>query len=272
MLVGVSFDETGKAAVAIGRALAAHHQAKLVLVHASGLAATLDEERARKVRERLERSAERCRGEGLDVETLVECGFAEVVLASAARARHADLVVVGTHGREGAQRVLRGSVAEEVAREGVASVLIVKRATEAGLPERVLVATDFSEPSAAGLEVALAIAAPGARIDVVHAFDPPGRLGLPPSDGELDQLRTAAAEQGAALAASAPEGRELHFSLVDGEPAEVVPERVEKGEHDLVVAGTHGRRGIRRALLGSVAEQLARKVACNVLIVHPSKP
>jgi nucleotide-binding universal stress UspA family protein len=54
-----------------------------------------------------------------------------------------------------------------------------------------------------------------------------------------------------------------------GEPASEIAEVARRGGFDLVVVGTHGRTGLRHALLGSVAERVVRKVACPVLTVRP---
>jgi nucleotide-binding universal stress UspA family protein len=59
-------------------------------------------------------------------------------------------------------------------------------------------------------------------------------------------------------------GREL----ILGEPAEAIVERARTGGYDLIVMGTHGRKGMQRLLLGSVAEKVVRRSACPVLTVH----
>lgn len=60
-------------------------------------------------------------------------------------------------------------------------------------------------------------------------------------------------------------------ALLEGVAFEEILNFSEKGDYDLIVMGTHGRTGIRRALLGSVAEHVVREAACPVLTVHPKK-
>jgi nucleotide-binding universal stress UspA family protein len=252
VLVGVAFDAVGAAAVDAACEHAAAHGARLSLIRASGLKTALADEQARHERTRLDQEAARCRARGLEVVTDIVLGFADVVLLSAARASRPDLVVVGTHGRTGAERWLLGSVAERVARETAGSVLVVKRPYEATLPRRILVATDFSEHARAALEMACVVAPPGARIDLVHAAEPGVDV-----------------EREAALAGADP-AREVRFALLGGErsPVDALTTHVARGEHDLLVVGSRGRRGLGRVLLGSVAERLLHAAPCNVLVVH----
>jgi nucleotide-binding universal stress UspA family protein len=60
----------------------------------------------------------------------------------------------------------------------------------------------------------------------------------------------------------------LHVELVQGPPAQVITDTAERGRYDLIVVGSHGHRGFRRLLLGSVAESTLGHAACSVLVVH----
>ena len=69
--------------------------------------------------------------------------------------------------------------------------------------------------------------------------------------------------------ATAPDlGHELKMELVQGPPASVITHAAERGGHDLIAIGTHGHRGFRRLLLGSVAESVIRHAPCSVLVAH----
>ena len=59
------------------------------------------------------------------------------------------------------------------------------------------------------------------------------------------------------------------FSTVQAPPAYGIQEKDEVNGLDLIVMGSHGRRGVRRWLLGSVAEVTVRHAPCSVLVVHP---
>jgi universal stress protein A len=70
------------------------------------------------------------------------------------------------------------------------------------------------------------------------------------------------------IAAQAKLGNPLHGELVQGPPASALTATAERGGHDLIAVGTHGHRGFRRLLLGSVAEDVIRHAPCSVLVVH----
>jgi nucleotide-binding universal stress UspA family protein len=138
--------------------------------------------------------------------------------------------------------------------------------------KKILVPVDFDEPSEHALAYAVALAVPlGAAITVLHAFEIP-YYGFP--DGALIAtaemagriLVGAQAGLDALLEKHAGSGVALKGVVVQGPPAFEI-EKAAK-EADLVVMGTHGRRGVRRALLGSVTEKVARTSARPVLIVH----
>jgi nucleotide-binding universal stress UspA family protein len=76
--------------------------------------------------------------------------------------------------------------------------------------------------------------------------------------GRADQL----------IAAHASLGRSLHVELEQGPPATVIAGIAERAGHDLIALGTHGHRGFRRLLLGSVCESTIRHAPCSVLVVH----
>lgn len=141
-------------------------------------------------------------------------------------------------------------------------------------PKTILVPTDFSEGSEAALLYAIALAEKlGAELHVVHGFEFP-LVGFP--DGVL----TISAEIGSrivdaaqtaldALAAKhAARKADIHYFLKEGDPREVVLGAAEKVSADLIVMGTHGRRGIARALVGSVAESVVRTATVPVLTVR----
>lgn len=131
----------------------------------------------------------------------------------------------------------------------------------------ILFPTDFSRQAASAYQFACALARDyNAKLIIAHIKEPPivvvGEFGAPPpepmpTDEALrDELLTL---QPAAIAAE--------HVLVTGEPAsEIVRLAAERG-CDLIVMGTHGRRGLGRLVMGSVAEQVMRKAPCPVLTV-----
>jgi nucleotide-binding universal stress UspA family protein len=128
--------------------------------------------------------------------------------------------------------------------------------------------TDFSERSDYAFRYACLLAGEmGARLIVLHVNPPPpaavhGEMitYLPPSGALEEELR----EKLGALKATDPTVCVDHF-LEDGDPAAVILRVALTTPCDLIVMGTHGRTGLGRLLMGSVAEEVVRKAPCPVL-------
>jgi nucleotide-binding universal stress UspA family protein len=143
---------------------------------------------------------------------------------------------------------------------------------------RILHATDFSRASRPALAKAIALARQNrAPLTIVHVLSPPmvpvgGDFGyIPPKtlDAIDQQARQHARRALAALAARAKKaGARTNVLIVDGVPQDQIPRAVRRTRADLVVIGTHGRTGLTKVLLGSVAERVIRLVACPVLTVR----
>ena len=143
---------------------------------------------------------------------------------------------------------------------------------------RILHATDFSRASRPALAKAIALARQNrAPLAIVHALAPPvipvgGDFGyIPPRTYEaLDQnARQHARRQLVALGTRARKaGVRATMLLLDGSSHEQIPRAVRRMRADLVVIGTHGRTGLTKVLLGSVAERVIRLVSCPVLTIR----
>lgn len=131
----------------------------------------------------------------------------------------------------------------------------------------ILVPVDFSGPSQRACDLALELAATlGAGIVLMRAVEP-----LPvyfADRATTDGMMKLEAEQLTRRAAALrPYASSLQTLLVAGSPKEEIPRVAAEREADLVVMGTHGRRGLARAVLGSVAEHVVRTSRCPVLTV-----
>lgn len=136
----------------------------------------------------------------------------------------------------------------------------------------ILYPTDFSKPSEYAFRLACSMARDhGAKVIIMHvAPSPPTYVGgeiavpLPPIDYKA-QLWEAFRK----LQATDPRARELRVEtrLAEGDPAREIVAAAKETDADLVVMGTHGRTGLGRLLLGSVAELVLRKAPCPVLTV-----
>ena len=142
IVCATDFSDTAEAAWLIARDLAAVHRAELTLVHVfPDLPPSPDvavpnviqvwEEQQRWVNEELERRVADAAARGIRAHAVLKHGPAADGLVDAVSEAHADLLVVGTHGRTGLERVLLGSVAEAVVRKAPCAVLTVKPGADA---------------------------------------------------------------------------------------------------------------------------------------------
>lgn len=141
------------------------------------------------------------------------------------------------------------------------------------LPSNILVPTDFGETAEHALDYAVALAGKlDAHVHVVHAIGIP-ELGIPELgiavasvlSGSLVRDGQAALDE-----AVKRRGGQASFGEVvlrTGDARDVVLQVAKEVHADLIVMGTHGRRGISRALVGSVAEAIVRAATCPVLTV-----
>jgi len=133
---------------------------------------------------------------------------------------------------------------------------------------RILLATDLTDASSAATEQALELAAAlRAGLLVVSVIDPGARR---PGGGlRVDQER-ALRESAMAELGERARAREVHaeFLIWTGNPGESVVDAAAAERADLIVVGTHGRRGLERAILGSVSDHVVRNAACPVMIVR----
>jgi nucleotide-binding universal stress UspA family protein len=127
---------------------------------------------------------------------------------------------------------------------------------------------DFSEPSQQAFEFACNLAKDyQAKVIVLHVIDVP--VAYPELVAALPDLDALRAEARRLLDQLQPPGAgvELQRLVVDGEPAFQILETARQHGADLIVMGTHGRTGIRRVIMGSIAEQVVRKATCPVIAV-----
>jgi len=298
ILVGTDFSSEAMTALDQGMNIARHTDAELVLLHACSIPQpghpdvpdsvkgaaerfeqmmrdTLDENR-----QQLEQLRETHSGQGVEVSHMVIDAFPDVGVANAARELDADLVIIGTHGRTGLRRLLLGSVAERVVRLTETNVMVARKSKHhtSGGYNRILVPTDFSSTAEKALGTALELVAPGGVIELVNFWQLPatatGYWGPTASAGSVvEPLRTELSETAAAMGNNLleryrPQHDKIVFEAVEESPVNGLQDRLESGAYDLVVMGSHGRRGLRRLLLGSVAEATVRHSPISVLVVH----
>jgi nucleotide-binding universal stress UspA family protein len=204
------------------------------------------------------------------------------ILAQAERLG-ADLIVMGTHGRSGFERLLLGSVTEKVLRTSKQPVLTVgvhdaEGQTSASF-RRIVCAVDFSDCSVAALTYAFALAAgSGAHLTAVNvvAWEP---LGYDPLVGPADfagfhvAVERAARERLHEIVGGFPAaGVEVEETVTSGKPHREILRLAGQQKADLVVLGIHGKNPVDRLLFGSTAEPVVRRAICPVLTVRAEAP
>lgn len=291
ILIARDYSSVSDRALAYGFDLAARTGAALHLLHAEVLHALEDQEEddaaptdgVDRFRERL-RDAEGLAAEALDAVSVVGAVRRDVAPAPAilqyASEEDVDLIALGTHGRRGPSRILLGSVAEEVVRRADQPVLTV-RGGEAEEPsplpepiERILVPLDFSKYSREALTYAKEWAALyGAQVDVLHvieetlhpAFYVGGVRSIYDAQPNIEEEALAKMET-FVDEASGPDVK-TEFHVGPGKAPSEISDVADELDADLVCMSTHGRTGMKRFLLGSVAEKVVRHVRCPVLTI-----
>lgn len=165
-----------------------------------------------------------------------------------------DAIVMGTHGRTGLSRFLLGSVAMQTLRNSPIPVVTVHEETDLEFAiDDILVPTDGSPSSEAAAEHAIELAkATGATIHALHV----GENGGSPAQAVADM----ATEQGVENVVTVVRSGRPHLEIVG---------YISEEDCDVVVMGTHGRTGIRRYIIGSVAERAVRFSTVPVVAVRP---
>ncbi len=185
-----------------------------------------------------------------------------------------DLVVAGTHGRRGLQRLLIGSVAEEVLRTAPCPVLTVRTGDDTAPAwgvRNILVPTDFSDASLEALRHAKELALTyGAQITLLHAVEEvvyPSAYGVEPANLPGPQVIDRVEDSLADLARTEIGYEHVVVQANVGYAPSTILDYAETNEVDLVVIATHGRTGLERMLLGSVAERVVRRSPAPVFTV-----
>ncbi|MES0336991.1 MAG: universal stress protein [Candidatus Magnetobacterium sp. LHC-1] len=171
--------------------------------------------------------------------------------------RQSDVIIMGRRGMTGLKRMLMGSVTAKVIAYAPCKVLVVPR--EASIKgEHIMLATDGSRYSDAAQEEAISMAK---RCPQVKTFT---ALSVASSDNKLDDTRRIL--DGVTSTANRV-GVNVETVTAVGSPYESIVETARTRNTNIIVMGTHGRTGIDRLLMGSVAERVVALSPCSVLVV-----
>lgn len=220
---------------------------------------------------------------GISVQSHIATGIPSEEVLAVARAEGTELIVVGTKGKTGLEHILLGSTAERIIRIAPCPVLTVpveKHCTEGGAHvgtpqvtlKRMLVPIDFSDCSLDALEYGALVAQRSkVSLTLLHVLEPVS-YGLDftlPHVAKREQIRTELTGRLSNLVSElTAAGVPSDFTMLGGLPADSVLDAARSRSSDVIVIGTHGRRGFSHVLFGSVAESVLRRSSCPVLTVR----
>ncbi len=287
VLIPTDFSDTAQTAVNLGAEIAAYYKSTIDLVNAVDATvyayagypfASLSKELLTSAEDALRRAKLPASAGALKVNRFVLSGNPATEVVEHAKRHSADLIVVGTHGRGAIGRFLLGSVADRVLQNAACPVIVtkkpkgkIKHPKKKSKPfSRILFPTDFSKTAGKALARAVALTEDmDAELFVLHVVD--DSLITTHVEDErtiiLKELRRHALdEMKKQLPAELLQNFETIGAVKRGEPGKQICAFAEANHCDLIVMGSHGRTGIERALMGSVADKVVRRAKCSVLI------
>jgi nucleotide-binding universal stress UspA family protein len=233
---------------------------------------------SRRLHQELDSALASATAAGIPLETAIEEGAPASQILSGVTRHRADLVVMGTHGTSGLERLLLGSVTEKVIRKASCPVLTVPPRAHATshLPfRRILCPLDFSASSKRALQFALAMARDArAELHLVHVVEwPPDSPPPPPFPAfNLPEYRVYRESEALAeldkLVPSWLRDRQPVLDVVRGRAYEQVLHLAATDGTDVIVIGVHGRNALDVMIFGSTTNQVIRGATCPVLTIR----
>ena len=179
-------------------------------------------------------------------------------IVASAQELAADIIVMGRRGRRGLARVMIGDATAKVIGHATCPVLVAPRAAQLW-EKRILLATDGS---------ACSEAAAGAVGNLAKQSGLPVSVVSVVTSSHSDERRKEAERVVAAEVERLTRmGLQVEGLVVEGRPDEAIAKAAEASGADLIVVGSHGRTGLKKVLLGSVAERVIGQAVCPVLVV-----
>jgi len=289
ILVATDFSDTSRSALRMAARLARDHDHALRVIHFVEGATTppwdsqyklpddVESEFREEALEKLEVFVDDVLGaDALPVDCELEVGLGSPAPGLPDRAEEGDVerIVLGATGRNRVAELLLGSTAEDVVRTSDPPVLVVPERGGSDSYDRIVAPVDFSDCSRQSLELAASFARKeSAALHILHSHIPPTSDGSPFSPmkrperiDEIEAKREQEFEEfvGAFDLDDVPVDRELAV----GTPDSAIMAAVEAENADLVVMGTHGRRGFDELFLGSTAAKVLRRMPCSVMTVR----
>jgi len=289
ILCPIDFSEFSVSAYQHALSLAEHYQAKLVAQHIVEMwrhpsadfaaSAGLYEEYSQALREsgnkQLQEFVENHTHDDIQPELVVQIGVAADSIVSFTQLQKADVIVMGTHGRRGFDRLMLGSVTDRVMRTASCPVLAASKPAHGSVAagkerghvhhlSRILFCADFSENSERALRYAISATAEyDAELTLLHVLE-----GVP-SPAKTEEATAAAADRLDKLIP--PEGRKslkIRTAVRTGKPYPQIIQLAMEAQIDLVIMGVRGRGALDVAVFGSTTYRVMQLGSCPVLAVH----
>ncbi len=289
ILVPTDFSENAELALDYAIALAKQCSAKLHLLHTPvipnyllmDLSYSPGPEAVTRIlndaQDALDRQSQKIHAAGVERFTVIREGTVHEIIRDYAKEHDVDLVIVGTHGRGGVSKLMYGSVTERVLKTVHTPILVVPP-KGGGIPSSIVIAYDFSAPAKHAAEVARAIhGVCHGSLHLVHSYlDVWGEY----TDrgavvGEAAEKRRQALHRGLeemlkddAKELFSIDAQAIQTHLVTGDPTAAILQLAHDVGANLICAGTTGKSGIERLLIGSVARRLLHDSEIPLLLTH----
>jgi nucleotide-binding universal stress UspA family protein len=287
ILCPTDFSEFSDIAFRYALSLAQHYRARLLLQHVVELwrhpeidfaaAQYYEEFRGRLLQnseEELQKFAKSRAANEAQLERVVRHGIAADCILALAEEHKVNLIVMGTHGRRGFDRVMVGSVTERVLRKASCPVLAVHNPSPDFLSSRkqsdpvhlnrILFCTDFSENSQRALSYAISLTAEyNAELTLVHVLEQiPGGCGIDEATATvIEQLENM-------IPSEKPDMRGINIVVRTGHPYQQIIQFASEAQIDIVVMAVRGRGALNLAVFGSTTYRVIQLGSCPVLAVH----
>lgn len=238
------------------------------------LAPQIMEKKEKAARQKLDQVLSRAKNEGVACSAVVREGEdAYHYIVDTALANKCTMIVMGRRGRTGLKRLMMGSVTARVIGHAPCNVLVVPKAAKLAF-KHIVVATDGSKYSVAAASAAIGLAKRNKSSLTVLSVAPNELLSASDMDVTFNQrelieknsLREAEKNAKAVKEAAQKEEVEVTAFVLSGRPADAIIETAKERNADLIVLGSHGRTGVERLLMGSVAERVIVLASCPVLV------
>ena len=279
ILVGIDGSEFSKAALINASNWVKRHGGRLFLVHAVyfdeeefSIAPGQREKRFKLGKEICYQTKEAVLPQlGKDVESLICEGEPHDIIVDIANTKNADLITMGTHGRKGFKKLFMGSVTSRVIVSSPCDVLVVKKPlTENGKYKSILLSFDGSEFSKKALNRACELSKiEDAEITVLYV--------IPHYEEMIEFFSTSLIKENLLYDAekvvedakklALDRGVSIKTEIAEGNTAERVIDTANRLGSDLIIRGTYAWRGIDKAIIGSIIENVIVNVSCPVLVV-----